>query len=257
VTLDLNYRIEGTGKRLCLLHPVGLDLTCFDALTAELVSGFQVLRVDLRGHGESPRAQDNASPTLVDFAADVHSLLIKLNFVPTAVAGFSFGGMIAQELAINYPMDINALIVSACGCTFSEETRNALRDRGIAAERAGMASVIESTMERWFSHAFRAGGLDASTRQRLLADDVEAWKQSWNAIAELETERRVAEVRAPTLCLAAGKDLSTPPAVVKRVADAIRGSTLEVIENQPHMLFIEAPMEVAIAIRRFLRRVLV
>jgi 3-oxoadipate enol-lactonase len=257
VTLDLNYRIEGTGKRLCLLHPVGLDLTCFDALTAELVSGFQILRMDLRGHGESPRAQDNASPSFADFAADVHSLLTKLNFLPTAVAGFSFGGMVAQELAINYPQATNGLIVSACGCTFSQETRNLLRDRGIAAERAGMASVIESTMERWFSPAFRTSGLDASIRQRLLADDPKAWKQSWNAIAELDTERRLTDLRVPTLCLAAGKDLSTPPAVVKRVADAIRGSTLEVLENQPHMLFIEAPREVAIAIRGFLRRALV
>jgi len=231
-------------------------LTCFDALAAELVPDFQVLRVDLRGHGASPQAIDNPSPTLADFAADVHSLLTVLDFLPTAVAGFSFGGMVVQELALHSPSDVNALIVSACGCTLTQETRDTLRDRGVAAERAGMASLLDSTMERWFSPAFRANGLDASIRQRLLDDNVEAWKQTWNAIAELDTELRLQNVRVPTLCLAAEKDLSAPPAAVKRVADRIDGARLEVIQNQPHMLFIEAPVEVAIVIRRFLMGVL-
>jgi pimeloyl-ACP methyl ester carboxylesterase len=178
--------------------------------------------------------------------------LKKLHFLPTAVAGFSFGGMVAQELTLHFPADISALVVSACGCTFTDEVRTALRARGAAAERDSMASVLDSTMERWFTPSFRTRGLDAPARARLLTDDVQSWKKTWNAISSLDTESRLPHIHVPTLCFAAEKDLSTPPAVVKRVADAIPSARYIVMEDLSHMLFIEAPGAVARVISDFL-----
>ena len=249
----LNYRMDGAGPRIVLLHPVGLDLTFFDSLTAELSSRYQVLRVDLRGHGRTPRAQDDPEPRLEDFADDVHALLQHLNYAPAVVIGFSFGGMVAQELALHHPKDVSALVASACGSTFTEEMRKVLRERGTAAERDGMASLLDVTIERWFTAAFRERGEDAPARQRLLADDIESWKQTWNAIAGLRTASRLHEIHIPTLCLAAEKDLSTPPSVVEAVAKAIPGARFEVVPDMPHMLFIEAPKAVATAIAEFLQ----
>jgi 3-oxoadipate enol-lactonase len=252
----LNYRIEGRGQRILLLHPVGLDLTFFDSLVAELVSHYQILRVDLRGHGLSPGGENDEKLQIQDFAEDVHALLCVLGFRPTAVVGLSFGGMVAQELVLHHPGDASALVASACGSAFSEETRKVLYERGIAAEKHGMASLLDSTMDRWFTPAFRERGEDAAARERLLRNNIQNWKKTWQAISGLDTAPRLHTISIPTLCLAAENDLSTPPAVVRALADAIPGARFVVVPKTPHMLFLEVPQIVGSVIRNFLESTL-
>jgi pimeloyl-ACP methyl ester carboxylesterase len=111
MTVKLNHRIDGKGPHVLLLHAVGVDLTFLDAVTDVLARDFTVLRADLRGHGQSPYAP---SARLEDYADDVHALLTELNFAPCAVAGFAFGGMVTQALAIEYPQDVRALAIASC-----------------------------------------------------------------------------------------------------------------------------------------------
>ena len=95
------------------------------------------IRVDLRGHGASPTAPPALA--LADYAEDVHALLTRLRCAPAAVVGFSFGGMLAQVVALTYPQDVNALVISACPSTLSDEGRAVVAGRGAQAERRGMA----------------------------------------------------------------------------------------------------------------------
>jgi 3-oxoadipate enol-lactonase len=60
----------------------------------------------------------------------------------------------------------------------------------------------------------------------------------------------------PVLCLAGGDDRSTPPPVVKAMADAIPASRYAVLPNGPHMMFFEMPDEVAGIIGPFFRETL-
>ncbi len=92
----LNYEVGGNGPHVVLLHPVDLDLTFFTPVACILREDFTVLAVDQRGHGRSPLTEPAHS--LVDYAEDIHVLLSRLSFAPSAVVGFSFGGMVAQEL---------------------------------------------------------------------------------------------------------------------------------------------------------------
>jgi 3-oxoadipate enol-lactonase len=176
-----------------------------------------------------------------------------LRYIPAAVIGFSLGGMVAQTLALDHPNDVNALVSAACGSTFSEEVRRALRERGDYAMRHGMASILESTAERWFSAPFREHGGDAAALRRLLANDTQSWRQAWYAIAELNTAPRLHEIAVPTLCMAGEEDVSTPPKMVQDVAKAISGASFAVIPKMPHMLFIEDPQAVAKVITKFLK----
>lgn len=250
----LHYRIDGTGPMVALLHPVGLDLTFFDPLVAELDGEYQILRMDLRGHG---RTQAWA-PTrdLAEYAEDVHELLLRGGYVPLPVVGFSFGGMLAQILALEHPADVTALVLAACPSTLPESSRAAIAGRGILALQGGMQAVVDATLERWFTPTFRAAGHDAASRRRLLTDDVAAWASAWNAIAAIHLAPRLAAIQVPTLCLAGEFDASTPPAVVEAIAREIPRSQFAVIAGAPHMLFIEQPRAVADKIRGFLAQVL-
>jgi pimeloyl-ACP methyl ester carboxylesterase len=171
------------------------------------------------------------------------------------VAGFSFGGMVAQTLAIEHREDVSALVASACGSTLSEEARAAVRGRGVAARQGGMQAVVESTLERWFTPEFRARGGDAAARERLLRDDADSWAQTWDAIAGLNTGPRLGELTMPTLCLAAEKDASVSAAAMETMAKAIPAATFEVLRGLPHMLFIEDPRGVAAAMDGFLQNI--
>lgn len=254
MTVPLHHRIDGPSSaaatRVVLIHPVGLDHTCFDDLVAALGPGLSVLRMDLRGHGRSPG--NPPADGLDDYARDVHELLAATRFAPAVVAGFSFGGMVAQALTTAFPSDVAALVAGTCPCAFTAEQRPILLERGQAARRGGMRAVVDATLERWFSDGFRSGSMIAAYRQRLLQDSPEDWARAWQAMATMDIAERIRSISVPTLCLATGADKATPPAVMAAVAERIPRASLVVMPDASHMPFIEEPGTVAGEIRRFL-----
>jgi 3-oxoadipate enol-lactonase len=246
----LHHVIDGAGRSVALLHPVGLDLTFLQPLAALLASRCRVMRMDLRGHGRSPLMP--LARGLEDFADDVHETLAHKGFAPCAVVGSSFGGMVAQTLALRHTGDVDALVACACPGTLAPENRVIARARGEDAERGGMGAVLEATLERWFTVPFRAQGGDAAARKRLLCDDPRGWSQGWRAIAAIDNLRQLPSLRVPGLCIAGELDKSSPPPIVQALADAIPSAQFRVIPGAPHMLFIEQPQAVAREILAFL-----
>jgi 3-oxoadipate enol-lactonase len=246
----LHHRIDGQGRRVLLMHPVGLDLTFFDAVAGDLARDHRVLRVDLRGYGGSTGLPPATS--LDDYVDDVHRLLHEIDFAPAAAVGLSFGGMIAQVLAVNHPEDLDALVPCACASTFPPEGREVMRQRAVEAERGGMEAVLEATLSRWFTEGFRARGGAEPARQRLLSDEVASWAANWRAIAGLDIAPRLHEIRVPTLCIAGEADVASPPGMVAAIAERIPDARYTVMPGAPHMLFIEQPEAFAALVRGFL-----
>ena len=254
MTVKLHHEIVGHGPNVVLLHPVGLDLTFLTPVAELLSKDFTVLSVDQRGHGQSPALP--AANSLDDYADDLHALLDDTGFAPAAIVGFSFGGMVAQTLALSYPDDVTALGVCASRSTLPAQGRAIAQARGDDARAGGIAAVLEATLDRWFTPGFRAAGKDGAARGRLLSDDVEGWAQAWHAMANIETLPRLPTVRIPTLCLAGELDKSSPPDTVREMSDAIPGARYAELPGAPHMLFIEQPQETARVIGGFLREAL-
>lgn len=246
----LNHVIEGRGGSVVLLHPVGIDLSFLAPLATLLARRYRVISMDLRGHGRSPLMP--LAENLDDFADDVHDTIAHAGVGPCAVAGFSFGGMVAQTLALRHAADVSALIACAGPCTQTPQGRIVAAARGTDALEHGMGVVLKAAIERWFTPAFRAsGGADAA--ENYLRDrDARGWAQGWKAIAAIDTLPRLPALRMPTLCIAGELDKSAPPHSVKMIADAVPGARFKVIPGAPHMLFIEQPAEVAQAIEDFL-----
>jgi 3-oxoadipate enol-lactonase len=246
----LNHVIVGTGRCVALLHPVGIDLTFMKPLAALLAARYQVISMDLRGHGASPLTP--LADRLEDFADDVHETLAYTGFAPCAVVGFSFGGMVAQTLALRHPADVAALIPCAGPCTQTPQGRITAAARGTDALEGGMAVVLDAAMDRWFTPAFRASGGADAAEAYLRARDPRGWAQGWKAIAAIDTLPSLPTIRVPTLCIAGELDKSSPPQTVKMIADAVPGAQFRVVAGAPHMLFIEQPEAVARELFAFL-----
>ena len=246
----LHHSVEGAGPRVLLLHPVGLDLTFLQTMAGQLASRYRVMCMDLRGHGRS--ALMPLADGLADYADDVQATLVQADFAPCAVIGFSFGGMVAQALTLRHTAAVTALVPCACPCTLTEAARRVAVARAQDAEQGGMAAVLEATLERWFTPAFRDSGRDAAARERLLSDDPRGWGQGWRAIARIDTLPLLPTLRMPALCIAGELDKSSPPLAVRTIASAIPGAGFKVIAGAPHMLFIEQPQAVARVVMSFL-----
>ena len=86
------YRDEGTGPVILLLHGWQDNLHTFDALTALLSKNYRVVRIDLPGFGNTELPP---SPWhLDDYIEFVDKFIRKIGFGVDYVAGHSFGGRI-------------------------------------------------------------------------------------------------------------------------------------------------------------------
>lgn len=88
MTVELAHDIHGDGPLLVLIHGITENRQTWDPLLEDLATDHRVLRVDLRGHGDSPTGD---SYGVDELAADVHALVDERPLV----VGHSLGGMVA------------------------------------------------------------------------------------------------------------------------------------------------------------------
>lgn len=114
--LQLHYNIKGRGPRLVFIPGTASDLRQdLHIFQSPLVKHFEVLSLDPRGIGQS--ASPDAHPTMLDYAKDVKHLLDHIGWKKCHCVGESFGGMIAQEFALQSPeyLDKLVLVVTSSG----------------------------------------------------------------------------------------------------------------------------------------------
>lgn len=112
----LHTQVQGEGPRLVLLHGWSLNLRVWDQIVPALAQHFQVIRIDLPGHGLS--AWRSEARTLRGQAHLVRDALLSLERQDPARAargysllGWSLGGQIALELAVSDELVLEALIL--------------------------------------------------------------------------------------------------------------------------------------------------
>src|SRR5690242_16412235 len=97
----IHYATEGTGQPLLLLHPPPFDHRVWAPVIPYLSGHFRVVAPDLPGCGRSSGAATDGRPDgLIRLVA---GLMTALRMVPCAVAGASFGGVLALGLAARHP----------------------------------------------------------------------------------------------------------------------------------------------------------
>src|SRR4029077_12911688 len=105
--IELYYERSGQGPRLLFLNGSGSSIATSELLIKLFTNDFDVLVHDQRGLGES--AIPPGPYEMADYAADAIALLDHVGGDTALVAGVSFGGMVAQELAVTSPARIDRL----------------------------------------------------------------------------------------------------------------------------------------------------
>lgn len=239
------------GTPVVLVHPVGLDLTYWDRQIEALRDTHDVVAYDLPGHGGTPGTP--ADWTFDRAAATLGELVLSLGDEGAHIVGISVGGMIAQVFALRYPALVRSLALVGTAASFSDEARQAMRDRADTARQAGMAGVLPSTLARWFTPAFVAQRPDVVDRvgKTLLADDSAIHAAMWDMIAGLDVAGELHRIQCPTLILVGDLDPSCPPTAARVLKYRIAGSRMEVLPDTSHMSILERPALVYEHLSRF------
>ena len=249
-TIDVNgisirYAVEGSGPWVTLAHSLSCDLTMWDELAVALAPTFRVLRHDARGHGGTslPNSAPDGAYSFEQLTADTTGLLDALGIERTHFVGLSMGGMIGQYFALAAPQRLNKLVIANSTSRIPPEASPLWDERIRLAREQGCAALVEGTLGRWFTPAFRAARPDTTQRigRLIAATPVAGYVGCAEAIRHLDITARIGVIRAPTLVIAGADDPGTPPPMSEVIAAAIPGARLEVIPSASHLSCIEQP----------------
>jgi len=237
------------GTPVVLVHPVGLDLSYWDRQIEALCDRHDVVAFDLPGHGSSP---GSPADWTLDQAAGVLAQVVRgTGSTGAHLVGLSVGGMISQALTLAQPGLVRSLTLIDTAAAFSDEGRAGMRARAGMARSGGMAAVLPSTLQRWFTPETMARRPDLIDRvtKTLLADDPLVHAAMWDMVSALDLVSQLHRISCPTLILVGEYDPSSPPAAARVLQKNIQSAELYIIPSASHM----APLEKPDVINRYLQ----
>lgn len=228
------------GRPVVVAHSAGLDGESAAAFAETIVpAGYQVYAPDLRGHGRSDAEPEEA--TLAGMADDLSALPGALGLRGASLIGTSLGGVVAAD-AVTMPTSEYDDLTILCS---PDKGYPAFAERAEAVRQDGMESVVESTLDRWFpTEELANNSLSVRlARDSLMRMSAPHWIAVWNDFAHWRGYGK--PVPGVTVRVIAGEnDVSTPPAVMSKVA-AQYGTTLRVLKDAPHQALLTHPRKVA------------
>lgn len=104
----IHYNTKGSGYPIILLHGVFQDMDVFEPLIKKLSKNYQVISIDLRGHGLSDTPHDSR---VDDYISDIQQLLNALFINSAYVIGLELGATIATGLTYKNPDLTNGMVL--------------------------------------------------------------------------------------------------------------------------------------------------
>lgn len=254
-TRRLHYERSGQADKpaLLLLNGITMNTTAWTFLLPRLEACFDVLRLDFCGQGLSEKP-DEASYPLSRQADDIAALLNQLQLARVHVAGLSYGGMVAQHLALRHPTRVAALLLSST-LAWSDPVNALIAHNWETADSQGGAELRFATSLPWlFSARFLAARTEMLPQLKAIAATLDwpAAQRLSRGVLEHDARNWLGSLRVDTQVVVGSEDRLTPPYHARLLADSIAGAQLQLLDGAAHALHLEAPDALAHAIIRFM-----
>jgi 3-oxoadipate enol-lactonase len=251
--IEINYEIHGQGGPWVVLsHSLACDLHMWDAQIELLKDRFRVLAYDTRGHGKSDTP--GGEYTLDQLVEDAKGLLDEIGVEKPHWIGLSLGGMIGMMFELKYPGTFRSLVLCDTSSRMPPELAPVWAGRIKTVAESGMAGVVESTLERWFTEPFRKSRPDVIDRiaKMIAATKVDGYAGCCHAIPKLDCTDRLHQIACPVQVIVGEQDAGTPVAMSEAIHSGIANSELVIIPQASHLSNLEQPEKFNDALNRFL-----
>lgn len=247
----LYFQSAGSGEPLLLLHGLGSSSQDWEYQVPEFSRRFRVIAPDFRGFGGSSRQGPYGVEVL---AADMWKLLDHLKVDRFHLLGYSMGGAVALQMALDRPGRIGGLVLANTLPSFRPDTltrRLMLLWRLLVMSVLGPRRLSEAVALKLFPHPDQAA-LRARIAERRASNDKAAYLGSLRALVRWSARERLAEWQRPALILAAEHDYF-PRADVEAFAAALPQAILEILPGARHGMPLGTPSAFNRSVLAFLK----
>lgn len=237
------FTVLGSGPTVLMLHGIGGGHLAFAPQVESLASsGYRAVAWDMPGYGHSAPIEPY---TFKGLAQSCIALIESLQCGDVTLLGHSMGGMVAQEVVARRPELVSKLIL--CGTSPSFGKPDGDWQREFIAQRTApldagksMAQLAEVLVPQMVGPGSLPEGVRLATHCMSLVP-ASTYRRALEALVTFDRRANLSHILAPTLLVAGEQDRNAPPAVMKKMADAILHSTYIEMRGIGHLQNLEAP----------------
>lgn len=234
----MNYKLEGSGKTLVFIHGLSDNLLYWEILASNLKHDHQILRVDLRGHGESEMGNDEI--TIDTYVNDLNNLLDELDMPNVNLIGFSLGGAVALDFAIRYPQKVDSLMLMSSFHKVDDGLRDTLNQ---------FKNALDISFEEFYDtilpmvlcpNVIKDNENELQILKKIASQNAntESYIKAVDVCLNFDAEKDLPDINVPTLILASRHDEISTLDIQKDMHGKIRNSELIVFDNVKHNLLV-------------------
>ena len=244
---SLAYEVYGApdAAAIILLEGLGGDIPGWRRNIPHLASALRVVAYDFRGNGDS--GEPPGPCTMATFVEDTIAVLDELGVERSHVYGQSFGGMVAQELALAHPERVRSLILACTHCGGTHMVP-APRDPVPKAEpwRSLYSPGFPGAHPQHVDEDLRVGA--RQPRHPV------GGRRQWEAMQAFDTYDRLPAIATPTLVLHGTEDQLVAPENAEVLVSRISGAELHWLEGAGHLYHSEQADAADAAVLDFIAR---
>jgi 3-oxoadipate enol-lactonase len=254
--ITMAVRVQGAGRPIVFIHGHGFESSSWQQQLDYFGRAYRAVAYDVRGHGLTDVA--TSGYTMSELAVDLAALLDVLEVERAVLCGLSMGGMIAMQVAVDFPSRVAGLVLADTALATGKMPAEQVLDRLRAIYADGLAKLADDVGTRYYAKRFREEKPDFWSwwRERFLQNDLAGLTGCFLAMWDRpDIAGRLEVLGIPSLVIVGEEDQVTPPEAARRIAETIQGAALVVLPETGHIANEERPHEFNRVVTEFLDRV--
>ncbi|MGR5207652.1 alpha/beta fold hydrolase [Vibrio sp. PNB23_22_7] len=249
----LNYKQEGQGQTVVLIHGLFGSFSNLGLLARDLAQDHSVISIDLRNHGLSFHSDIHDYPSM---AQDVVTLLRHLNVDPALVIGHSMGGKVAIKVADIAPELVKQLIILDIAPVAYDTNRHDNVFNGLQAVLKEQPTNRQQAMDILAQHIEIDGVRQFLSKSLYKHGEAMEWRFNvaslFDNYADIIGWQEIPSTDIPTLFVKGGDSDYLLPEYQTAVKRQFKQAKAHIIANTGHWLHAEKPAEVMRVIRKYI-----
>jgi len=246
----------GQGEPIVLVMGLGCSSSMWFRIAPQLARTHRVILLDNRGSGQS-RARGALVHRVSEMAADVAAVIEAAGEDSAHVVGFSMGGMISQQLAIDAPSRVRSLALLGTHSGGPWAVQAAMPVRKLLFDKARLSA--EQSLRLMRPHTYARETSDALFEEDALVrlahpPSTMDYQAQLFALIYWSAYLQLPRLDMPVMVMHGLQDALIPPENGRVIASRVPGATLVELPGASHWLMTDATAQCLQALREHLNR---